>query len=127
MQPRLFAAFAVAALASGAPQNGVVASHLPRPVRAMSSKVRPAEIALVGTIEKFEAAGRRLVLRTREGRHVEFVVGEHATLRVGSHPLTAAELAKHNGGRAKIRFTEIDGTRTAHWVMISSDVPKKGK
>ena len=119
----------VLATSSGALQNGAVAamSQLPRPVRAMSSSVRPAEAALVGTIEKFEQAGRQLVLRTHEGRHVTFTLGETAIVRMGSHTLTSADLGTHTGRRAKVRFTESEGKRTAHWVVISSEAPKTAK
>ena len=128
MLPRLLGPFAAAALA-WTPQNGSVAalSQLPKPIRAVSSTVRPAEAALVGTIEKFEQAARELVVRTHEGRHVTFVVDDAAVVRMGSHTLKVAELATHSGRRAKVRFTEADGKRTAHWVTISSEAPKAPK
>jgi hypothetical protein len=128
MQPGLLATLAVAALAS-APQSGGMAalSQVPRPIRAVSSSVRPAEAALVGTIEKFEQVGRELVLRTHEGRRVSFIVASGAVVRMGSKTLPAADLGAHSGRRAKVRFTEAHGKRTAHWVMISSDAPKTTK
>ena len=128
MLPRLLCFLAVAAVAA-APQNAAVAplSQLSKPIRAISSSVRPAETALVGTIEKFEQSARQLVLRTHEGRHITFVVADGAVVRMGSHTLTTADLGSHSGRRAKVRFTETDGTRTAHWVMISSEAPKTSK
>ena len=128
MQPGLLATLAVAALAS-APQSGGMAalSQIPRPIKAVSSSVRPAEAALVGTIEKFEQVGRELVLRTHEGRRVSFIVANGAVVRMGSKALPAADLGVHSGRRAKVRFTEADGKRTAHWVMISSEAPKTTK
>jgi hypothetical protein len=38
-----------------------------------------------------------------------------------------ADLSTHSGRRAKVRFTEADGKRTAHWVTISSEAPKTAK
>jgi hypothetical protein len=90
----------------------------------MPSSVRPAEAALVGTIEKFEEAAHQLVLRTHEGRHVTFTLDDTAVVRMGSKTLTTSDLGRHSGRRAKVRFTEADGKRTAHWVMISSEAPK---
>jgi len=129
MLPPLLALFVVAAAPAVAPQSSAVSavSQLPRPIQAMSSTVRPAEAAIVGTIEKFEEAERQLVLRTHEGRRVTFTVDHAAVLRIGSKTLTAAELGGHSGRRAKVRFTESDGKRTAHWVMISSEALKTGK
>jgi len=126
MLPRLLVVLAAAAMSSAATQNGSVAaaSQLPRPIRAMSSSVRPAEAALVGTIEKFEQAERQLVLKTHEGHRVTFTLDGSAVVRMGSKTVTASDLGRHSGRRAKVRFTESDGKRTAHWVMISSEAPK---
>jgi hypothetical protein len=126
MLPRLLVVLAVAAISAGVPQSGTLSavSGLQRPIRAMSSTVRPAEAALVGTIEKFVSEGRQLILRTHEGHHVTFIVDDGAVLRMGSKTLTTADLERHSGRRAKVRFTESDGKRTAHWVMISSEAPK---
>jgi len=93
----------------------------------MSSSVRPAEAALVGTIEKFEETARQLVLRTHEGHHITFTLDDTVVVRMGSHTLATSDLGAHTGRRAKVRFTETNGTRTAHWVMISSDAPKIAK
>ena len=124
----MFAVWALVILTSGAPQQAAAAparmAQLPKPVRAISSAVRPAEASLVGTIERFESPARRLVLRTHEGRHVSFIVPAGATIRLGPKTLPATELSTHSGRRAKIRFTEADGKRTAHWVVISTDAPK---
>lgn len=127
MLPRLLIVFAAAAMSSAAQQNGAATSaisQLPRPIRSMSSSVRPAEAALVGTIEKFEESERQLVLRTHEGHKVTFTLGDSAVVRMGSKTLTPSDLGHHSGRRAKVRFTESEGKRTAHWVMISSEAPK---
>ena len=126
MLPRILVVFAAAAISSAAHQNGggSAVSQLPRPIRSMSSSVRPAEAALVGTIEKFDESEHQLVLRTHEGHKVTFKIADSAVLRMGSKTLTATELGRHNGRRAKVRFTESEGKRTAHWVMISSEAPR---
>lgn len=126
MLPRVLIVLAVAAMPAGAAQSGAVSavSKLPRPIRAMSSSVRPAEAALVGTIEKFEPKERELVLKIRDGHHVTFTLADAAVVRMGSKRLPTTDLGKHSGRRAKIRFTEADGKRTAHWVTIASEAPK---
>jgi hypothetical protein len=125
MLSRLLVVLAAAAVPTAAQNGGVrAASQLPRPIRAMSSSVRPAEAALVGTIEKFEQSAHQLILKTHEGRRVTFTLDETSVVRMGSKTLPASELAHHSGRRAKVRFTESDGKRTAHWVTISAEAPK---
>lgn len=112
----VFAQAAVSQVRSPAPA-------LSKPAHSISSTIRPAESALVGTIERVEQAERRLILRTREGR-VTFTLAATAILRMGSKTLSLADLGLHSGRRAKVRFTEEQGRRTAHWVVVSSEAPR---
>jgi hypothetical protein len=100
---------------AAAPQSGV---------RRVDTAIAPAESSLVGTIERFEEEARRLVLQTKDA-HVPFILAPDAVVRLGSHTLAAADLAAHRGRRAKVRYTQVDGRRTAHWVVISSEPPRK--
>jgi hypothetical protein len=84
----------------------------------------PPESALVGTIEHFEASGRRLILQTAADAHIAFILAPDAVVRLGSKTLPAAELASHRGRKAKVRYTQANGRRTAHWVVISSEPPR---
>jgi hypothetical protein len=85
-----------------------------------AATVLPAESALIGIIDAFEETARRLVLQTK-GERVTFIVAADAIIRLGSRTLTAAELAAHRGRRAKVRFTQSGGRRTAHWIVIASE------
>ncbi|NUR54145.1 MAG: hypothetical protein HOQ29_06845, partial [Acidobacteria bacterium] len=67
-----------------------------------------------------EQAARRLVLRTKDAR-VSFVLAADAVVRLGSRTLPAAELAAQKGRRAKVRFTQTNGSKTAHWIVISTE------
>lgn len=107
----------VASVLAGTPDVSVAQDHQP---------VAPPESALVGTIERFEASARRLVLQTAADAHIAFIVAPDAIVRLGSKTLPAAELAAHRGRKAKVRFTQANGRRTAHWVVISSDPPRSG-
>ena len=86
--------------------------------------VVPAESSLIGTIDRFEEAERRLTLQTKDGTKVSFVVAADATIRMGPHTLPVQDLSSHHGRKAKVRYTVANGHRTAHWVAISSDPPK---
>jgi hypothetical protein len=101
----------------GAPEQVIAPQHI-------AAVVAPAESSIVGTIERFEEAPRRLVLQTKDA-HVPFIVAPDAVVRLGSRTLPVADLSAHRGRRAKVRFTQADGRRTAHWVVISSDPPRK--
>jgi hypothetical protein len=86
----------------------------------VAAAVVPAESSLIGIIDAFEEAARRLVLQTK-GERVTFVLAADAVIRLGSRTLTAAELAEHRGRRAKVRFTQSGSRRTAHWIVIASE------
>jgi hypothetical protein len=94
------------------------------PHQHIAAVVTPAESSLVGTIDRFEEAPRRLVLQTKDAK-VPFTLAPDAVVRLGSHTLAAADLDSHRGRKAKVRYTQADGRRTAHWVVISSDPPRK--
>jgi hypothetical protein len=81
------------------------------------------EASLIGVIEHFEEAARRLVLQTKDAR-VAFILASDAVVRLGSRTLPASALAAHRGRRAKVRYTQDGNRRTAHWVVISSEAPR---
>lgn len=111
------------ALALGAGQATTPPSPKPAPSTRPPSAIKPAEASVIGTIDRFDEAARRLELQTKDG-HITFVLATDAIVRLGPKKLTAAELASHKGRRAKVRYTQAQGTRTAHWVVISSEAPK---
>lgn len=86
--------------------------------------VRPSETALSGTIDRFDAPERQLVLQTKDGGRVTFVVASDAIVWFGSRKLRTPDIVGHRGRRVKVRYTLSEGTRTAHWVFISSEAPK---
>jgi hypothetical protein len=88
--------------------------------RRVAAVILPAELSIIGIIDAFEEAAHRLVLQTK-GERVTFVLAADAVIRLGSRTLTAAELAMHRGRRAKVRFTQSGGRRTAHWIVIASE------
>jgi hypothetical protein len=92
-----------------------------------TTAVRPAESSLIGTIDRFDSAERRLTLKTKDGNKISFVVATDATIRMGPRTLVIQEVAAESGRRAKVRYTTSDGRRTAHWVAISSEPPRQPK
>lgn len=114
-------AMAMAALAAAMGPTAQAPRHVgTRPL----ATVRPSETALSGTIDRFDAPQRQLVLQTKEGGRVTFVVATDAIVWFGSRKLRPADITGHRGRRVKVRYTMAEGTRTAHWVFISSEVPK---
>jgi hypothetical protein len=104
------------------PQN---AATVPpgKSIRQVAATMAPAEAALVGTIERFEEAARRLVLQTTDA-HIAFFLAPDAVVRLGSRTLPVSDLSAHKGRRVKVRYTQANGRRTAHWVVISSEPPR---
>jgi hypothetical protein len=95
----------------------------PVPPASPAPNIKPTEQSVIGTIDRFEEAARRLVLATKEGQ-VAFVLATDAVIRLGSRVLPPTALATHHGRRVKVRFTLANGNRTAHWVVISSEPPR---
>lgn len=100
----------------------------PHPVGTKpAATVRPSETALSGTIDHFDQPQRQLVLQTKDGARITFVVAADAIVWFGSRKLRPADITGHRGRRAKVRYTLAEGTRTAHWVFISSEAPKSAE
>jgi hypothetical protein len=81
------------------------------------------EIAVKGTIDRFDVREQRLVLQTKDGR-LTFVLDTDALIWFGSRHVAPGHIASDHGRRAKVRYTQAAGTRTAHWVFISSESPR---
>jgi hypothetical protein len=110
----------VAVLLAAAPQSPGTEQEEGRHVAAT---IAPAESTLVGVIDKFEETARRLILRTKDAQ-IPFVLAPDVSVRLGSRTLPVDALAAHHGRKAKVRYTQADGRRTAHWVVISSEPPR---
>lgn len=113
----------IAAVVGAAVVSSAAPQAQPAPPPKSVANVKPAEQAMIGTIDRFEEAARRLVLATKEGQ-VAFVLAADVIIRLGSHVLPPAALETHHGRRAKVRFTQANGRRMAHWVVISSEPPR---
>jgi hypothetical protein len=105
---------------SQAPAMSSTAGNMAPVAERRAATVLPSESSLIGIIDAFEQAAQRLVLQTKTER-VTFVLASDVVIRLGSKTLSAAELAAHRGRRAKIRFTLVNGRRTAHWIVISAE------
>ena len=95
-----------------------LAQSVAAPVAAPHSN-RPASLSAMGTIEAFDATSRTLRLKTAQGTQT-FTLADSTLVRHGAKPATPAQLAAWSGRRAKVRFTEIGGRRTATSVMVDS-------
>ena len=115
----IFVAWLIVLAAAGSPQEAAAYPH-----QDIAAVIAPAESALIGTIEHFEEAARQLVLQTKDAT-VPFIVATDAVVRMGSRTLPLGALATHRGRRAKVRYTQAEGRRTAHWIVISSEPPHK--
>ena len=113
----------LAMAACGAVLSAAAPADRPTVQLRSATLLSPAEQSIIGTIERFEATARRLVLATKQGQ-VAFVLAKDVVVRLGSRVLPIAALAAHHGRRAKVRYTQANGRRTAHWIVISSEAPR---
>lgn len=114
-------AFAGAVFASQASKPASPSSHPTAAVSAKTARSSNASHSAMGTIEKFD--NNMLTLKTASGEE-QFSVSSSARLRSGSKSIKADELSSLTGQRAKVRYTESNGQRTAESVMVSSGAHK---
>lgn len=115
-------AFAGAVFASQASKPASPSSHpATAAVSAKTARSTSASHSAMGTIEKFD--NNMLTLKTSSGEE-QFTVASSARLRNGSKSIKADELSSLTGQRAKVRYTESNGQRTAESVMVSSGAHK---
>jgi hypothetical protein len=70
-----------------------------------------------GTIEKYDAASRTLLLTTSSGA-VQFSVAPTTRIRRGWHKVDASELQNLAGDHATVRYTESSGNRVVESIHV---------
>ena len=77
----------------------------------------PTAASAVGTIAKYDATSRTLTLSTTKGEQI-FKLAANATIHQGSKTVKDVDIASQSGQRAKVRYSEATGQKTADAVMI---------
>jgi Cu/Ag efflux protein CusF len=72
-----------------------------------------------GTVEKFDAATKTLTVK-HDGKDLQFVIGDTASLMRGKDKIDTAALGTATGQLAKIEYTTMGGTKTADKVELSA-------
>jgi hypothetical protein len=118
-------AFAGAALASQASKPASSPSQT-KPATAAHNTASKAKAgashSAMGTIEKYDS--NMLTLKTPSGEE-QFTLASSARIRNGSKAIKAEDLSSLTGQRAKVRYTESNGQRTAESVMVSGAARSK--
>lgn len=70
-----------------------------------------------GVVEKFDATTQTLTVK-HEGKDMQFVIGDSASLLRGKDKVDAAALGSATGQMAKIEYTMMSGTKTADKVEL---------
>lgn len=70
-----------------------------------------------GVVEKFDAATKTLTVK-HDGKDMQFVIGDTASLLRGKDKVDAAALGSATGQMAKIEYTTMSGTKTADKVEL---------
>jgi len=93
---------------------------------AKSAKATTGSHSVSGTLEKFDASGKMLTLKTSTGSET-LTLSSDAKIHQGSQSLSAADLSAHTGSRVRVHYTESNGQKTAQDVMLSAPSNKPTK
>jgi hypothetical protein len=84
---------------------------------APAAKVKSSAMTVTGTIEKVDTSAKTLTLKTTKGEET-FTLGDKTSIHHGSKAATAADLSSWSGQPAKVRYTDVNGTKTLTSVMV---------
>ena len=84
---------------------------------AQSTPPASTTLRMPGTIDKYDASTRVLLLSTSNGK-VQFPLASAARIQRGGQTIDASELAKLSGYRAAVRYAESGGTKTVESVHV---------
>jgi phage baseplate assembly protein gpV len=85
---------------------------------AAQAPSKPKTHSVAGTVEAYDAAAHALTLKTAKGAAV-FKLGEDTKVWNGAKSVTEEQLVATVGMKAKVKYTESDGTRTATTVRVT--------
>ena len=80
---------------------------------------KSAAMTVTGTIEKFDSSAKTLTLKTVKGEET-FTLGDKTSIHHGSKAATAADLSTWSGQPAKVRYSDVNGTKTLTSVMVGT-------
>ncbi len=112
----------VSLVSAGAAALALAGTVLAAQAAQTAKTAKPAAMhstSAVGTIEKFDADSKTLTLSTSKGA-MTFMLASNATINLGSKALQPGDLEAHSGSKAKVRYTESNGQKTAESVMVWS-------
>jgi Cu/Ag efflux protein CusF len=85
-----------------------------------TSATKPAPAAhATGVIEKFDAATKTLTVK-HDGKSMQFVLADSASLMMGKEKIDAAMLASHAGSQARIEYTTSGSSKLADKVEVAA-------
>jgi glucose/arabinose dehydrogenase len=121
-------ALAVATSASAAPAQAKPAQAKPaqaKPAQAKAAK-KPAAHSITGTLEKYDAAGNSIVVKTAKGEE-NLSLGSATSIRMGATRMTPSDLSGHTGQRVKVRYSEDNGKQVAQTVQFEGGAKTTAK
>ena len=112
-------AVAVATAAYAAPAQSKPAQSKPAKATAAQTKAakKPAAHSVTGTLDKYDAAGNSIVVKTAKGEET-LSLGSATSIRMGAARMSPADLNGHTGHKVKVRYTDENGKQVAQTVQL---------
>jgi hypothetical protein len=111
-------AAAVATSASAAAAQTKTATKAAAPAQTKAAK-KAAAHSVTGTLEKYDAAGNSIVVKTAKGDET-LSLGSATSIRMGAARMSPGDLNGHTGQKVKVRYTDENGKQVAQTVQLAA-------
>ena len=113
-------------LSAGILALAVAASASAAPAQTAKAAKKSAAHSITGTLDKYDAAGNSIVVKTAKGDET-LSLGSATAIRMGATRMTPADLTGHTGQKVKVRYSEENGKQTAQTVQFEGGAKKTAR
>ncbi len=116
-------ALLVAASTYAAPAQATKATTKSTATKTIATP-KPKAHSVVGTLDKYDSGANTIVVNTGKGSET-LSLSSTSAVRMGAKTMSAADLSSHTGDRVKVRYSELNGQRTAQSIQIQGKAAPK--
>jgi hypothetical protein len=113
-------------LSAGILALAVAASASAAPAQTAKTAKKSAAHSITGTLDKYDAAGNSIVVKTAKGDET-LSLGSATAIRMGATRMTPADLTGHTGQKVKVRYSEENGKQVAQTVQVEGAATKTAR
>ena len=113
-------------LSAGILALAVAASASAAPAQTAKAAKKSAAHSITGTLDKYDAAGNSIVVKTAKGDET-LSLGSATAIRMGATRMTPADLTGHTGQKVKVRYSEENGKQVAQTVQVEGAAAKTAR